>query len=97
MIRSHGPDSQFDAGRPVRMFRDDGGGLGRARIPQIHELFRKRRVEPHERDVDESQDIREATIQHRSPEFRKVRVARTTRVHRRGNAVIQAHQRIYAI
>ena len=67
------------------------------RVPQIQEFFRIRGVEPHEGDVHKSQYIRETTIQHRSPEFGEVRVARAAGIYRRGDAVIEANERIYAV
>ena len=79
------------------MLRNDGGGFFRARVTQIHEFFRIRSMEPHEGDVDESEDIGETAIQHSPPEFGKVCVARAARVHRRGDAVSEANQRIHAI
>ena len=91
MIRSHGPNSQFDAYSPVRMFRNDRCGFFRARIPQIQEFFRIRGVETHEGDVHKSQYICETTIHHCPTEFGKIRVARAARVHRRGDAVIEAN------
>src|SRR5579863_223588 len=79
------------------MFRNDSGGFLRPRIPQIQQFFRVRRVESHERNVNKGEDVREATIQHRSPELGKVRVTGATRVYRRGDAMVETNQRIYAI
>src|ERR1700722_12318037 len=97
MIRSHRPNPYFYpyGTRPVLfVYRR---GFYRTGISEIHEFLGIRRMQAHERYMDESVDIGERTIQHRSPEFRKVCIAGAAGVHSGGDAVSDAEKGINAV
>lgn len=97
MIRRHPSQAQFHTHGAVPIFLDHRRGFLRPRVAQIQEFFSIGCMKSHERDMDESEDIREAMIQHSSPELREVGITCATGVHRCGDAVIETNARTYAV